>query len=154
MWKSTQSRQICCLAPVLWLMETTINAANYKLRRHWQQIARLSGIGLIFVIQLYNTIIPLGTPGSQKACASPQAQGRGHNAQTDSILHKSIPQVTRYVDCETWYHYMYSRCKANVYFNGQHVQELFDISLQELKEHLSLRIEALYATATSSFFGP
>lgn len=125
MWNSTQS--------VGWLqsffdclIKTTINAANCKLRRHWQQIARLSGNCLISVIQLSN--ISPGTPGSQKACASPQAQGRDHTARKDSILHKSIPQAIRHADCDIWYNYMHNRYMTDVCLNGQHVQDFFGFS--------------------------
>jgi len=86
---------------------------------------------------------------SQKACASSQAQGRDHHAQED-ILHPVIPQVIRHVGCEVWYNYMYNWYKANVYLNGQKVQELFDFSLQGLKERLRLKIKQLDATSSST----
>ncbi len=75
----------------------------------------------------------------QEAHTSPQTQGRHHHAQEDSILQAAIPQVIRHVDCEIWYNYVYNQYKANVYLNGEKVQELFDFSLQELKERLRLK---------------
>lgn len=44
---------------------------------------------------------------------------------------------------------MYNRYKANVYLNGSKLQELFDFSLQELKERLKIRIQELDATSSS-----
>jgi hypothetical protein len=85
----------------------------------------------------------------QEAHTSPQTQGRHHHAQEDSILQAAIPQVIRHVDCEIWYNYVYNRYKANVYLNGEKVQELFDFSLQELKERLRLKIKQLDASSSS-----
>ena len=45
---------------------------------------------------------------------------------------------------------MYNQYKANVYLNGQKVQELFDFSQQGLKERLRLIIKQLDATSSST----
>ncbi len=44
---------------------------------------------------------------------------------------------------------MMNRYKAIVYLNGDKVQEMFDFSLQELKERLRLKIKELDATSSS-----
>ncbi len=44
---------------------------------------------------------------------------------------------------------MMNRYKAIVYLNGEKVQEMFDFSLQELKERLRLKIKELDATSSS-----
>ncbi|KAL0036347.1 hypothetical protein WJX77_003448 [Trebouxia sp. C0004] len=88
---------------------------------------------------------------SQEAHVSPQAQGRDHHGQEDSILQAVIPQMIRRVDCEIWYSCMYNlvRYEANVQVNGKKVQDLFDFSLQELKERLRLKIKRLDASSSS-----
>ena len=42
---------------------------------------------------------------------------------------------------------MWNRYKAVIYLNGDKVQEMFDFSLQELKERLRKRIDELDATS-------
>ncbi len=79
-------------------------------------------------------------------CAPPQAQDRGCHAQEDSILQEIIPQVIRHVDCQLYFNIMWNRYKAVIYLNGAKVQEMFDFSLQELKDRLRKRIEELDAT--------
>jgi hypothetical protein len=44
---------------------------------------------------------------------------------------------------------MMSRYKAVIYLNGAKVQEMFDFSLQELKERLRLRIKQLDASSST-----
>ncbi len=55
----------------------------------------------------------------------------------------------RHVDCEIWYNHMYNRYKVNVYLNGRMIQEMFDFSLQELKERLRQKIRELDATSST-----
>jgi len=94
---------------------------------------------------------------SQETCAPPQAQGRDHNAQEDSLLHQGIPQVIRHVDCKLYFNIMWkkiiikkmNRYKAVIYLNGTKVQEMFDFSLQELKERLRQRIDQMGATSST-----
>jgi len=57
--------------------------------------------------------------------------------------------VIRHVDCKIWYNFMMSRYKAVIYLNGAKVQEMFDFSLQELKERLRLRIKQLDASSST-----
>ncbi len=57
--------------------------------------------------------------------------------------------VIRHVDCKIWYNFMMNRYKAVIYLNGAKVQELFDFSLQELKERLRVRIRELDATSST-----
>lgn len=83
----------------------------------------------------------------EEAQPSPQAQGRDHHAQEDRILQEVMPQIMRRSDCEIWYNYVHSRYKASIYVNGQKIQDLFDFSLQELKESLRLEIKQLDATS-------
>jgi len=86
--------------------------------------------------------------GPQEApCASPQAQGRDREAQGSSLLHQAVPKVLRHVDCQIWYNFMMNWYKAIVYLNGDKVQEMFDLSLQELKDRLRLKIKELDATS-------
>ncbi|DBB05772.1 TPA: hypothetical protein ACH3X1_012368 [Trebouxia sp. C0004] len=80
-------------------------------------------------------------------CAQPQAQVRDHHAQKDSILHEIIPQVIRHVDCQLYFNIMWNRYKAVIYLNGEKVQEMFDFSMQELKERLRKRVDELDATS-------
>jgi len=56
--------------------------------------------------------------------------------------------VIRHVDCEIWYNFMFNRYKGKVYLNGVKVQEMFDFSLQELKERLRQKISELDATSS------
>ena len=56
--------------------------------------------------------------------------------------------MMRRSDCEIWYNYMHSRYKVSIYLNGQKIQDLFDFSLQELKESLRLEIKQLDATSS------
>ena len=57
--------------------------------------------------------------------------------------------MIRHVDCKIWYNFMMSRYKAVLYLNGAKVQEMFDFSLQELKERLRLRIKQLDASSST-----
>ncbi len=57
--------------------------------------------------------------------------------------------MIRHVDCKIWYNFMMSRYKAVIYLNGAKVQEMFDFSLQELKERLRLRIKQLDASSST-----
>ena len=57
--------------------------------------------------------------------------------------------MIRHVDCQIWYNFMMNRYKAIIYLNGEKVHELFDFSLQELKERLRLRITELDATGST-----
>ena len=86
---------------------------------------------------------------SQEARASPQAQGRDREAQGGSILHQAISQVIRHVDCQLYFNIMWNRYKADIYLNGDKVQEIFDFSLFELKERLVKKIDELDATSHS-----
>ena len=61
-------------------------------------------------------------------------------------MHQAVPKVIRHVDCQTWYTFM-NRYKAIVYLNGDSIQEMFDFSLQELKERLRKRIDEVDATS-------
>jgi len=54
------------------------------------------------------------------------------------------------VDVEMMFNFMHNRYKANVYLNGVRVNEMFDFSLQELKERVKLRITELDATSSVS----
>ena len=55
--------------------------------------------------------------------------------------------MIRHVDCQLYFNVMWNRYKAVIYFNGDKVQEMFDFSLQELKERLRKRIDELDATS-------
>ena len=46
------------------------------------------------------------------------------------------------------YNFMRNRYKANVYLNGVRVNEMFDCSLQELKDRVRLRIAELDAKSS------
>ncbi len=59
----------------------------------------------------------------------------------------SIPEVIRHVDCQLYFNIMWNRYKAVIYLNGTKVEEMFDFSLHELKEHLRKRIDELDATS-------
>lgn len=69
------------------------------------------------------------------------------SGQEDSVLIKMVPQAVEHVDCEIWYNYMFNRYKGKIWLNGTKVQELFDFSLQDLKERLRKRINELDATS-------
>ena len=88
--------------------------------------------------------------GPQETPRAPsQAQDRGSHAQEDSVLHEIIPQVIKHVDCQLYFNIMWNRHKAVIYLNGEKVQEMFDFSLQELKERLRLRIVQIGATSST-----
>ena len=55
--------------------------------------------------------------------------------------------MIRHVDCQLYFNVMWNRYKAVIYLNGDKVQEMFDFSLQELKERLRKRIDELDATS-------
>ena len=55
--------------------------------------------------------------------------------------------MIRHVDCELFFNIVWNRYKAVIYLNGTKVQEMFDFSLQELKERLRKRINELDATS-------
>ena len=55
--------------------------------------------------------------------------------------------MIRHVDCQLYFNVVWNRYKAVIYLNGTKVQELFDFSLQELKERLRKRIDELHATS-------
>ena len=55
--------------------------------------------------------------------------------------------MIRHVDCQLYFNVVWNRYKAVIYLNGTKVQELFDFSLQELKERLRKRIDELDATS-------
>ena len=46
------------------------------------------------------------------------------------------------------YNFMRNKYKANVYLSGVRVNEMFDFSLQELKERIKLRITELNVTSS------
>ncbi|DBA84045.1 TPA: hypothetical protein ACH3X1_006527 [Trebouxia sp. C0004] len=73
------------------------------------------------------------------------AQGRSDQVQEHSLLQESIPQEIRHVHCQLYFNIMWNRYKAVIYLNGAKVQEMFDFSLQELKERLRKRIDELDA---------
>ncbi len=49
--------------------------------------------------------------------------------------------MIRHVDCKLYFNIMWNRYKAVIYLNSTKVQEMFDFSLQELKERLRQRID-------------
>ena len=51
--------------------------------------------------------------------------------------------MIRHVHCQLYFNIMWNRYKAVIYSNGAKVQEMFDFSLQELKERLRKRIDEL-----------
>ena len=57
-------------------------------------------------------------------------------------------QEVRHVDVEMMYNFMRNKYKANVYLSGVRVNEIFDFSLQELKERIKLRITELNVTSS------
>lgn len=56
--------------------------------------------------------------------------------------------MIRHVDHDISYNYASHRYKANVYLNGQWVQEMVDSDLQGLKLRLGIRIKQLDATSS------
>ena len=65
----------------------------------------------------------------------------------NNTVYEIILQVIRHVDCQLYFNVMWNRYKAVIYLNGTKVQEMFDFSLQELKERLRKRIDELDATS-------
>ena len=57
--------------------------------------------------------------------------------------------MIRHVDCQLYFNNMWNRYKADIYLNGDKVQEMFDFSLFELKERLVKKIDELDATSHS-----
>ena len=65
--------------------------------------------------------------------------------------------MIRHVDCKLYFNIMWkkiiikkmNRYKAVIYLNGTKVQEMFDFSLQELKERLRQRIDQMGATSST-----
>ena len=55
--------------------------------------------------------------------------------------------MIKHVDCKFFFNVRWNRYKAVIYLNGREVQEMFDFSLQELKERLRKRIVELDATS-------
>ena len=57
--------------------------------------------------------------------------------------------MIRHVDCKLCFNIMWNRYKAVIYLNGTKVQEMFDFSLQELKERLRQSIFQMGATSST-----
>ncbi len=70
---------------------------------------------------------------TQEARASPQ--GRDRHAQEGSLLQASLPQI-RHFDCEVLFLIPSNRCQALMYCNGELVEEMYDLSVVQLKKRL------------------
>jgi len=85
---------------------------------------------------------------SQSLWASSQAQIRSTQAQADSILQESLPQIRDY-DCDFFFLIPSKLFKALIYCNGQLVQELYDHYVVDLTRRLKDRLIELDATSHS-----
>jgi len=83
----------------------------------------------------------------------PQAQERDGDAQTDGILQAPLPQI-RHFDCDILYLYPSNRYKALIYCNRVLVQEMYDLSVLELRQRLRHRLVELDATYSSPLTPP
>ena len=61
--------------------------------------------------------------------------------------------MIRHVDCQLYF-YVMNRYKAVTYLNGAKVQEMFDFSLQQLKERLRKTTDELDVTSHKLCSGP